>query len=157
AFIGLGTGSLTAYGQPGMTITIYEIDQAVRRLATDPKYFTFYTDCKADKQIVMGDARLMLEKAENGKSDMIFVDAFSSDAIPVHLLTKESIALYLEKLAPDGIIMLHISNRYLRLQPVCARLMQEHQLAGVVEWDSYNESTAQWPGKLSSQWVALAR
>src|SRR5207248_794581 len=157
AFIGLGTGSLAAYGKPGMSITFYEIDPAVRRLATNPDYFTYYTDCEADKQIVMGDARLMIEKAPPGKYDIIFVDAFSSDAIPVHLLTKESIALYLEKLAPDGIIMLHISNRYLRLQPVCARLMQEHRLVGMVEWDSYDGTSGRWLGKLSSQWVALAR
>ena len=82
------------------------------------------------------------------------MDAFSSDAIPVHLLTKESIALYLRKLAPEGIIMLHISNRYLRLEPVCARLMQEHRLAGVIDYDTY---FTPWLGKLSSQWVALAR
>jgi hypothetical protein len=154
AFIGLGTGSLAAYGKPGMKVTIYEIDPAVRRLSTNSDYFTFYNDCKADKQIVMGDARLMIETAPDGAYDVIFVDAFSSDAIPVHLLTKESIALYLRKLAPDGIIMLHISNRYLRLQPVCARLMQEHRLAGVIDYDNY---TAPWLGKLPAQWVALAR
>jgi len=154
AFIGLGTGSLAAYGKPGMKVTFYEIDPAVRRLSTNPEYFTFYTDCKADKQIIMGDARLMIENAPDGEYDVIFVDAFSSDAIPVHLLTKESIALYLRKLAPDGIIMLHISNRYLRLEPVCARLMQEHHLAGVIDYDTYYTP---WLGKLSSQWVALAR
>lgn len=154
AFIGLGTGSLAAYGKPGMNVTFYEIDPAVRRLSTNSKYFTFYNDCKADKQIVMGDARLMIENAPDGAYDLIFVDAFSSDAIPVHLLTKESIALYLQKLAPDGIIMLHISNRYLRLEPVCARLMQEHRLAGIIDYDTYYTP---WLGKLSSQWVALAR
>jgi hypothetical protein len=154
AFIGLGTGSLAAYGKPGMKVTFYEIDPAVRRLSTNSDYFTFYNDCKADKQIVMGDARLMIESAPDGAYDLIFVDAFSSDAIPVHLLTKESIALYLQKLAPDGIIMLHISNRYLRLEPVCARLMQEHRLAGLIDYDTYY---GPWLGKLSSQWVALAR
>jgi hypothetical protein len=154
AFIGLGTGSLAAYGKPGMKVTFYEIDPAVRRLSTNPEYFTFYTDCKADKQIIMGDARLMIEKAPDGEYDIIFVDAFSSDAIPVHLLTKESIALYLQKLKPDGIIMLHISNRYLRLEPVCAKLMQEHRLAGLIDYDTYYTA---WLGKLSSQWVALAR
>ena len=155
ALVGLGTGSLTSYGKPGMTMTVYEIDAAVRRIATNPDYFTYVRDCKADKlDIVMGDARLMMEKAENGKYGLIFVDAFSSDAIPVHLLTKEAIALYLEKLAPDGIIMLHISNRYLDLQPVCARLMQEHGLAGVVDYDHDDKSLV---GKLTSQWVALAR
>jgi hypothetical protein len=156
ALIGLGTGSTAAYGEPGMHLTYYEIDWAVRRIAENPNYFTYLQSCKADKlDIVMGDARLMMEKeAKPGQYDLILVDAFSSDAIPVHLLTKEAIAMYLDKLAPDGIIMLHISNRFLNLKPVCARLMQEHGLAGLVEYDTYKDP---YPGKLPAQWVALAR
>lgn len=155
ALIGLGTGSLAAYGQPGMNLTFYEIDWAVRRIAENLEYFTYLKECKADHvNFEMGDARLMLEKSlRPGQYGLIIVDAFSSDAIPVHLLTKEAIALYLEKLAPDGIILLHISNRYLELEPVCARLMREHRLVGLSNYDTDTSP----PGKLRSHWIALAR
>src|SRR5439155_17969171 len=127
AFIGLGTGTLLAYGVPGQNITVYDINPAVVRIAENPEYFTFASTCQADPwpdgrhyQLVLGDARLSLEHEPDGRFGIIVVDAFSSDAIPVHLITKEAIELYLQKLAPRGIIALHISNRYLDLEPVTA-------------------------------------
>jgi hypothetical protein len=159
ALVGLGSGSMTAYGAPGQTLTIYEIDPAVKRFAEDPRYFTYLRDTKAKYEIVLGDARLKMEEhGKDGEYGVIVVDAFSSDAIPVHLLTKEAVALYVCRLAPDGIIALHISNRYLDLKPVAARIAQELGLAGLVQWDSYDErEDPRYPGKQSSQWVVLAR
>jgi hypothetical protein len=154
ALVGLGSGSMTAYGAPGQTLTIYEIDPAVLRIAEDPQYFTYLGDCKAKYDVVLGDARLKLaDHGREGQYGLIVVDAFSSDAIPVHLLTKEAVELYVSRLAPDGIIALHISNRYLDLEPVAARIAQELGLAGLVQYD--NDQSA--PGKQRSNWVVLAR
>src|SRR5262249_22100380 len=134
ALVGLGSGSMTAYGAPGQTLTIYEIDPAVKRIAEDPRYFTYLRVTKPKYQIVLGDARLKMEEhGKDGEYGVIVVDAFSSDAIPVHLLTREAVALYVRRLAPDGIIALHISNRYLDLKPVAARIAQELGLAGLVQ------------------------
>jgi hypothetical protein len=166
AFVGLGGGSLAAYGQPGQSITFYEIDPAVLRVAQDPRYFTYLRDCKSKLDVVMGDARLKLEEhAKPGEYGLIVVDAFSSDAIPIHLLTKEALQLYLDKLADDGIIALHLSNRYLNLEQVAARLAKELGLAGLVQYDlndKYDlqpgESEGAWiPGKRASEWVVIAK
>ncbi len=171
AFVGLGSGSLAAYGQPGQAITFYEIDPAVRRIAEDPHYFTYLRHCKAEYNVEMGDARLRLEdRARSGEYGLIVVDAFSSDAIPIHLLTKEALELYLDKLADDGIIALHLSNRYLNLEAVVARLARELRkrepnLAALTEWDTNERFDPQSdasaantiPGKRSSQWVVLAK
>src|SRR5205823_1911748 len=117
--------SLAAYGKAGQSVTFYEIDRLVRRLAEDPQYFTFVTYARArgvKLDIVMGDARLKLEGAPNGTYALLAVDAFSSDANPVHLLTREAVQMYFDKLAPDGILALHVSNRDLSLPRVVARL-----------------------------------
>jgi hypothetical protein len=171
AFVGLGSGSLAAYGQPGQSITFYEIDPAVRRIAEDPRYFTYLNHCKSEYRVEMGDARLKLEdRAQPGEYGLIVVDAFSSDAIPIHLLTKEALELYLDKLADDGIIALHLSNRYLNLEAVVARLaeelrLREPNLAALRQWDVNDRFDPQEdgsaantiPGKRASQWVVLAR
>ena len=115
--IGLGAGVLSTYGRKGDYFRIYEINPLVERVAQT--LFTFYGHSEADKQILMGDARLTLERQEPQRYDLIAVDAFSSDAIPVHLLTREAAELYFRHLKPNGILALHISNRYLDLEPVC--------------------------------------
>jgi SAM-dependent methyltransferase len=118
--IGLGTGTTAAYGRLGDYIRYYEINPLVLELAK--KEFYFLKDCKAKLDVVMGDARLSLEQElKDGQPqnfDVLAVDAFSSDSIPVHLLTKEAMDLYFRHLKPDGILAVHISNRYLNLQPV---------------------------------------
>src|SRR5580698_9608149 len=120
--IGLGAGVLSNYGRPGDYLRIYEINPLVPGIAQG--WFTFYPHSMADKKIVMGDARLSLERQlannEIQNFDVLSVDAFSSDAIPIHLLTREALALYFHHLKPTGILALHISNRYLDLAPVCA-------------------------------------
>jgi hypothetical protein len=119
--IGLGSGVLSNYGRKGDYFRIYEINPLVERIAQT--LFTFYPHSPADKAILMGDARLTLERqlANEGPQnyDILAVDAFSSDAIPVHLLTREAIQLYFKHLKPEGVLALHISNRYLDLKPVC--------------------------------------
>jgi spermidine synthase len=163
AFIGLGTGTLLTYGVPGQKITVYDINPAVVRIAENPKYFTYAALCRADPwpdgrhyRLVMGDARLSLEQEEDGRFGIIMVDAFSSDAIPVHLITREAIQLYLDKLTPHGIIALHISNRYLDLQPVTAVLARDRNLAAIIRSDNY-EDDYELSGKSISTWVLLAR
>ncbi len=141
--IGLGTGSLSTYGRKGDYVRIYEINPAVLALAHDP--FTYLDKCPAKLDVVMGDARLELEhelaRGESQKFDVFALDAFSSDAIPVHLLTREAFELYTKHLAPDGVIAVHISNRYLDLQPVVERLAAE-----------FGYSTATISDDLTSDW-----
>jgi hypothetical protein len=118
AVIGLGTGSLICRSQPGDTAAYYEIDQQMVRLARDTGLFTFLKECGQEVPIIMGDARLTLADAKDGSYDIIVVDAFTSDAIPIHLLTREAMAIYLKKLSPRGIVLIHISNRHLELASV---------------------------------------
>jgi len=118
AVIGLGTGSLICRSQPGDTSHYYEIDARMVWLARDSGLFTFLKECGQGNQIVMGDARLTLADAKDGSYDLIVVDAFTSDAIPIHLLTKEAMEIYKRKLTPKGIVLIHISNRHLELASV---------------------------------------
>jgi hypothetical protein len=118
AAIGVGTGSLACQARPGEDWRFYEIDPAVIRIATDPARFTFLSACAPAATFVIGDARLTLGDAQEGSLDMIVVDAFSSDAIPIHLLTDEALSLYMRKLKPNGAVLLHISNRNMELASV---------------------------------------
>jgi SAM-dependent methyltransferase len=118
--IGLGTGTIAAYGRLGDYYRFYEINPLVPKIsnAGAASQFTFLTDCHCKVDVAMGDARLSLEREPPENFDVLAVDAFSSDSIPVHLLTKEAMQLYFRHLQPDGILAVHISNRYLDLQPV---------------------------------------
>ncbi|AZO77293.1 fused MFS/spermidine synthase [Bosea sp. Tri-54] len=118
AAIGVGTGTLACQARAGEDWRFYEIDQAVIRIATDPARFTFFSACAPSTTFVIGDARLTLGDAQDGSLDLIVVDAFSSDAIPVHLLTGEALKLYMRKLKPNGAVLLHISNRNMELASV---------------------------------------
>ena len=114
--VGLGTGTIAAYGRWGDYIRYYEINPLVPIIARTQ--FTFVNDCRGKLDIAMGDARLTLEREAPENFDVLAVDAFSSDSIPVHLLTREAMQLYFHHLKPDGILAVHISNRYLDLEPV---------------------------------------
>jgi len=118
--IGLGSGAMATYSRAEDHLTFYEIDPMVVSIAQNPDYFTYWQQAKGEKQIVLGDARLKLAQAPDHHYDVLVVDAFSSDAIPVHLLTQEALALFLQKTKPTGAIAIHISNRYLDLEKVIA-------------------------------------
>jgi len=153
AVTGLGAGSLAAYAEPGQELHFYEIDRTIKMIALNPGYFTYLNDCRADWKVILGDARLTMEKAPPHYYGIIILDAFSSDAIPVHLITKEAVDLYFSKLNRNGLLLLHISNRYLNLAPVLAELTYENGLAARICDD--DEDTA--IEKYGSTWVLLAR
>ena len=155
--IGLGTGSIATYGQPGQRITYYEIDPLVERIAHDPRYFTFLRDSQAEVEVVLGDARLTLARAPQAQYDLLILDAFSSDAIPIHLVTREALKLYLDKLDEKGVLALHISNRYLNLRPVLARLARDAGVECRVCRDARISEAEQQEGKFTSVWVVMAR
>jgi hypothetical protein len=155
--VGLGAGSIAYYARPGDDWTFYEIDPAVVRLAEDPKYFSYLSECRAGSlRLIVGDARLRLREALPNRYDLLVLDAFSSDAIPMHLVTKEALQLYVDKLADGGIIAFHVSNRFLRLQPILARIAENTnpKLTARYWYDSDRNSST---GKEESQWVILAR
>ena len=131
AAVGVGTGSLACQARAGETWRFYEIDPHVVAIATDPERFSFFSQCAPQAQFIIGDARLTLGDAKPGTYDLIVVDAFSSDAIPLHLLTREAMALYLSRLAPGGAVLFHISNRNMDLAPVVAATAGEQ---GLVTW-----------------------
>lgn len=120
AVIGLGTGALTCRTKPGDTVTFYELDPDVIRVARDPKLFNYISECGPGTEIVQGDARLTLSDASATPYDLIFIDAFLGAAIPIHLLTREAMAMYFSKLGPHGIVAVHVSNRNLELASVVA-------------------------------------
>jgi SAM-dependent methyltransferase len=157
--VGLGTGAVAAYAKPGQEWVFYEIDPAVARIARDPRYFTFLSSCRAAKcEVVLGDARRQIARAADGSFDVIILDAFSSDSIPVHLLTREALQLYVQKLAPGGVLAMHVSNNHLDLPPLVDRLAADHDppLAARYCHDTPSEAEKD-DGKTASQWMVLAR
>jgi hypothetical protein len=155
AAVGLGTGTLACLRQGRERWTFFEIDPVVVRIARDPHYFEFLSSCAPDAPIVLGDARLTLE-ASRDRYDLIVLDAFSSDAIPVHLLTREAVAGYLSKLSPHGVIVAHISNRHLDLAPVLASVARTQGLVAFLRED--NSAGDFLTGfKTNARVVALAR
>jgi SAM-dependent methyltransferase len=124
AVIGLGTGALACRGSAGTTVTYYEIDADIARIARDPSLFNYISECAPKTQVVIGDARLTLADAPDGAYDVLFVDAFIGAAIPIHLLTREALELYFRKLKPNGIVAMHVSNRNLELASVVAGIAQ---------------------------------
>ena len=155
--VGLGVGSLASFAQPGQSWTYFEIDPTVLKLARDPQYFSFLNDSAASMRVVLGDARLSLAAESEGEFDILVVDAFSSDAIPVHLVTREALSLYLKKLAPGGILMFHISNLHLDLEPVFAALARDAQLVAVTCDDTDVNERESSQGKYPSVWLVMAR
>jgi hypothetical protein len=147
--IGLGAGVTAAYCRPGDFFHFYEINPLDLDIASN--WFTFLKDCRADHDVLLGDARLTLERQPSQQFDLIAVDAFSSDAIPVHLLTREAFVLYFRHLRPNGILAVHVSNRYLDLVPVVSRNAQEISKAALQiddDGEGYDYLT-------SSDWVLV--
>jgi len=155
AVVGLGTGSMLCYSFAGQRWTFYEINPAVVRLARTPEYFTYLEKCAAAyTDIVVGDARLKLQNAPDQLYGLIVLDAFNSDAIPVHLLTQEAIDLYMSKLATGGMLAFHISNRSLRLDGVLADLAEHNGAMSLSFADGEFDPVR---GKDPSEWLVMAR
>jgi hypothetical protein len=148
--IGLGAGVTLSYCRPGDYFRIYEINPLDFQIATS--WFTFFNDCQADHQVLMGDARLTMERQPPQNYDVVAVDAFTSDAIPVHLLTRECFAVYFKQLKPGGILAVHVSNRFLNLVPVVARNAHDFGKAAVLVDDDGNDEDY----LSSSDWVLVA-
>ncbi|MGE3820690.1 MAG: fused MFS/spermidine synthase [Isosphaeraceae bacterium] len=155
--VGLGAGALAAYARSGERWTFYEIDPAVVRVARDPAYFTYLSDCRSGPpELLLGDARRRLREAEPGSYDLIVLDAFSSDAIPIHLLTREALALDRSKLSPGGRIAVHVSNRYLNLGPALSALAADAGWVCRIREDLEITREADRAGKSASVWAVLA-
>jgi hypothetical protein len=163
AMVGLGTGSAACYAMAGQHLTFYEIDPAVERIVSDEEHkgekahFTFVPAARkrgAEVTIRMGDARLKLAEDKHRQFSLLLVDAFSSDSIPVHLLTVEAVQMYMDRLADDGILALHISNRWVRLESVVSAIANKLGLTARVWNDDYEKG---FEGKTRSSWVVLAR
>lgn len=157
--VGLGTGAVASYAKPGQEWVFYEIDPAVVRIAADRRFFNFLEHCQADQyEVKLGDARRKLADEPDGHFNLLLMDAFSSDAIPVHLMTREALRLYIEKLAPGGILVMHVSNNHLDLPPLVARLADDHDPPLVVRLaDDSTTADEKADGKSPSQWMVLAR
>jgi hypothetical protein len=137
AAIGLGSGTLTCVGLPGESWKFFEIDQSMVDTARDPKYFTYVQNCQPDLKPVIGDARLTFAREPDGVYDLIIVDAYSSDAIPIHLATQEAMKIYKDKLSPQGVVLMHVSNRHLELASVVVGIADAN---GMKSW-VYNEDS----------------
>jgi hypothetical protein len=156
--VGLGSGAMMCYAEAGQHWTYYEIDPSVVAIARDSGYFTFLSGAAVQPDIVLGDARLQLAHSD-ARYGLLVIDAFSSDAIPVHLLTREALQIYLDHLRDDGILFFNISNRYLDLENVLADLARHAQPSLVcLSWkDVTVKENDKALGKAPSHWVALAR
>jgi SAM-dependent methyltransferase len=152
--VGLGAGTLACYRKPGQQWTIFEIDPVMVQIARDPAKFTFLSDCAGNTPIVIGDARLQIAQQPAGHFDIIVIDAFSSDAIPLHLLTSEAIGIYKRALKPDGILLIHISNRFFGLEPVLAEEARARGWSAAIRMDPgpVGDDLSDLTG---SNWVAL--
>ena len=154
AVIGLGTGTIACYGRPNQKMTYYEIDPAVKDVAEDSRYFTFLQDSRdrgVELQVILGDARINIADAPDRTFGLIIMDAFSSDAVPVHLITREAMQLYLTKLAEGGLLVTQISNRYLDLAPVLGSYAASAGLVAFVGNDPIDG-----PDRSASAWVVIA-
>ena len=155
-FVGLGTGTLACYAQPGQRWTAFEIDPAIVRIARDPRLFSYVSRCKPDLKVDIGDARLRLDGYTRA-FDLLAVDAFSSDAIPMHLMTAEAFETYSRALKPGGLLLVHISNRHLALEPVVAAIAaRQGWHARLRDYDPPEEQ----PSGIMftrSQWIMLSK
>jgi SAM-dependent methyltransferase len=153
--VGLGTGTLACYKKPAQNWDFFEIDPLMVEIARERKIFSFIEKCAPNAKMHVGDARLTLAAAQKAKFDLLVIDAFSSDAIPIHLLTKEAFAVYRRALKPDGLLLVHISNRYFDLNPVIAAEAQAGKWSAALRLDSPPEALLN-KGMRASQWIAMS-
>jgi hypothetical protein len=150
AVVGLGTGTLAAWGRKGDVFRFYELNPDVERVARSQ--FTYLSETPAKTEVVLGDARLSMEREPAQGYDVIAIDAFSSDAIPVHLITREAMAVYLKHLKPSGVIAFHVTNRFLKLAPVVKMIADEYGLRTSLIVDD-----AEGSDLAKTDWVLVAR
>jgi SAM-dependent methyltransferase len=155
AVVGLGVGSALCYHTEGQQWTIYEIDPAMDSIARDRRFFHFIDDCAPQTPTVLGDARLSLEKAPDATYDLMILDAYSADYVPVHLVTREAVSLYVRKLKPHGVLAFHITSNWIDLEPVLSALAADADLQCYVQHQRINLAEAE-TGKTPSNWIALA-
>jgi hypothetical protein len=157
--LGLGAGVMSCYAEPGQRWTYYEIDPAIEAIARNENLFTYLRDCPGEYDVVLGDARLKLSEAEPGSYGMIIGEAFSSDAIPVHMLTREATDMYFDKLNENGVLVHHISNRHLELEPVVGDLARDRGLTCYTSYDDLSDTqpSATSEYKLAAHFTVLAR
>lgn len=153
--VGLGTGTLACYKKPGQSWQFFEIDPLVIEISRERKIFSFLDRCAPDVPITLGDARLTLAEVPRGKFDILALDAFSSDSIPLHLLTKEAFATYRRALKPGGLLLVHISNRYIDLNPVVAAEAKLNGWHAALRHDRPTDVLAA-TGDRASQWIAMS-
>ena len=149
--VGLGTGSMAGWFRPNRHITYFEIDPQMQDIAR--YFFTFLRRCDKNCDVIMGDGRLSIEKMPDSTFDVLMLDAFSSDSIPAHLVSREAVEMYLHKLKPNGLILFHVSNRYMNVEGLVSALIFDAHLEGLVRYDDDEEPT----GKTSSDYVVAAR
>lgn len=157
AAVGMGLGTLACYRAPGREWTFYELDPLVVRIAKDARHFDFLERCAPHARIEVGDGRLSLARAKEGSFDLIVIDTFSSDAIPVHMITREALALYLSRAGENGVVMFHVTNQYLDLVPVLARLAADARVAALTPGPRLGLQLEERLAALPSTWVAMAR
>ncbi|MDD5272794.1 MAG: fused MFS/spermidine synthase [Methylovulum sp.] len=151
--VGLGAGALACYAKPQQSWTLYEIDPLVVEIASNPLYFTYLSQCNKSAKMSVGDARLSLVQEPDHSFDLLVMDAFSSDAVPTHLLTEEAIKLYFQKLKPNGILAFHITNRHLLLKKVLSIHAEHLHLAALIEEFTPPDNQ---PLVVATDWVAMA-
>ena len=154
AVMGLGIGTIACYTKPNQVMDFYEIDEAVIRIAKDPKLFTYLSDCPGTHNTYLGDGRLEMLKTDDARYGMIIADAYSSDVIPVHLITREAIEMYGRKLKPNGVIAFNVSNRYLDLMPILATVSSKLGWYGISLRHQVDQEAN--PGVFSSRWIMLS-
>jgi hypothetical protein len=157
AAIGMGTGTVACHRAPGREWTFYEIDPVVVALAQDRRYFHFLAECAPHARIEVGDGRLTLARAPPHAYDLIIVDTFSSDAIPAHMMTREALALYLSRLTDKGVVAFHVTNQFLDLVPVLARLAADAGVAAYVPGPRFDLVLDDPLAALPSSWLVMSR
>ena len=166
AVVGLGVGSIASYAKAGQHFDFYEIDPVVVRMAQDPKHFNYLSSCKAEQRVILGDARIQLglvdspdpaKRDEKFQYDLLILDAFSSDSIPMHLMTKEAMSLYLDRLAPGGMMVMNITNKFVNIRPMILGFEQEFGLKTAVRLDLVRGSLFENDGRLSVCFCVLSR
>ncbi len=155
--IGLGAGEIACYRSEGQDWTFFEIDPAVARIAAGGRWFRYLPECAPNARIVLGDGRLTLAREPAAAFDLLVLDAFASDSIPTHLVTREAFKLYLEKLPPAGIILIHVSNRHIDLEPVVAAIAADAKLAARLFDTEHAKPEPDSVYRYRSTWIALAR